>query len=956
MYQGRLPIVSPTTVLFGATLQRSQKRLGALIVGVRLQRLLVQGHRLRVVLPILLLQGSAEQHHRLELIGPLRTNGLPLFKAPLHRRQLESRIQFAAQLPKQLQHPVGLPRHGRGVLQLRRFGVDRPHIHAHRVLWIDHEAPHEHVQCTQRLANLGRRFLLHPSTGTEVLFLEQRLQAVALHHPDIVVARKLGDEHLRQALAERGIIGIVADRAVREVHDGHGGLGGRSLGSSRPSHTDQGPGENGRASQRREQGTARTASERSGRHAGILPEISFEENIPPNSVFVQYHPLHDPSPPHFFRPGRLRPQVLRTTLMPKVCPVCGSSYPDTNVFCPADGSTLRAADADGDLIGSVVADRYLVTDLLGEGGMGKVYLARHVRLPLQAAIKVLRPELMKDPASVARFNREAANASSIEHERVARVFDFGETAEGLVYLAMEYVNGSTLKNVLAKDGPLSAQRTAVIVRQVADGLDAAHRMGIVHRDLKPDNILVQQDDQGVDKCKVVDFGIAKAVGSDEKEAGLTRTGFVVGTPEFMSPEQLLGSPIDHRSDVYALALVAYQCLTLDLPFDGNTPDRGMTARLVAEPRALGLVRPDIQWPAGLQQVFTQALERDPAKRTSSAGAFAKALEAALLAPARPTVSAAPASDSADLPGGTTPRPTPPAAPTQGNTPGAARVIETVDKEQLRRELDKSGARPRSPTPSASRTPPRALPQQPAPQQPAPRVDVQAAPRRRVSVSRIPLPSLSLLLVIGAGWWWYTKQRAPRASDIDRLVNSATNTAGRLVEEAQGAASAVTSTVTDAARSTSGTGTTATGTPESQAAAAPAGATPAGATPATANATPNKATASPASPASSTPSTTTGTPAATRALATLDSITKALDPASADENAARAAIPVLQSIIARLPTGTDSTWAYIRIAEAHLLMDEVRPACTALRAARTSARSMAQAEVINRYTGQLGCTQ
>ncbi|HEY0928774.1 MAG TPA: serine/threonine-protein kinase [Gemmatimonas sp.] len=611
--------------------------------------------------------------------------------------------------------------------------------------------------------------------------------------------------------------------------------------------------------------------------------------------------------------------------MPKVCPVCGTNYADTNIFCPADGSTLRAADADGDLIGSVVADRYLVTDLLGEGGMGKVYLARHVRLPLQAAIKVLRPELLRDPASVARFNREAANASSIEHERVARVFDFGETADGLVYLAMEYVNGPTLKSLLAQEGPLNAQRTSVIVRQVADGLDAAHRMGIVHRDLKPDNILVQKDDEGGDKCKVVDFGIAKAIGSNEKESGLTRTGFVVGTPEFMSPEQLLGAVIDHRSDVYALALVAYQCLTLDLPFDGNTPDRGMTARLVAEPRKLSVVRADMQWPAALQSVFDQALDRDPTKRTASAGAFAKAFEAALKAPApRPVPAPAPVAPAPSGPPAAAP------AATQVDTPGAARVITTVDKEALKRELSKSGAKPRIPTPP----PQRAQAPAPTPSQSNATIDRQTA-TRRVPRFRLPLPSLSLIIVLAGGWWWYTKQRAPNVRDIDRLVNSATNTAGRLVDGAQGAAQSAANAAQNATSNLPSANTPSTTTP-------PAGA---GATTGT-------------RPAPAAPSAEPGarSPMATHALNTLDSITKALDPSSADEAAARAAVPMLQSIIARLPTGTDSTWAYIRIAEAHLLMDEVKPACTALRSARTVARSMAQAEVINRYTGQLGCGQ
>lgn len=317
--------------------------------------------------------------------------------------------------------------------------------------------------------------------------------------------------------------------------------------------------------------------------------------------------------------------------MPKVCPVCSNSFPDTSVFCPTDGSSLLSADANGDLIGTVIADRYLITDLLGEGGMGKVYLARHVRLPQQAAIKVLRPEMKRDADVVARFNREAANASRIEHERIARVFDYGESDDGTVYLAMEYVPGQTLKALLAAHGARSPERTASLTRQVAEALDAAHRLGIVHRDLKPDNIMVIEDPELGDRCKVVDFGIAKAMGGDTGEKALTRTGFVIGTPEFMSPEQLLGGAIDHRSDVYALALVSYQCLVGVMPFDANTPGGGITTRLVEGAKPLAAVRPEIAWPAALQQVFDRGLARDPDARYTSAGAFARDLDAQVTA-------------------------------------------------------------------------------------------------------------------------------------------------------------------------------------------------------------------------------------------------------------------------------------------------------------------------------------
>jgi len=312
--------------------------------------------------------------------------------------------------------------------------------------------------------------------------------------------------------------------------------------------------------------------------------------------------------------------------MPKVCPVCDTVYTDANAFCPVDGTTLHVVDLDGGLIGSVVADRYLVTDLLGEGGMGKVYLARHVRLPQQAAIKVLRPEMVRDPAAVARFNREASNASRIDDDNVARVYDFGEAAGGTVYLAMEYVNGRTLRDVIMDEGALDARRTADLVEQIARGLDAAHRLKIIHRDLKPDNVMVVSGPDGREKVKVVDFGIAKAFGAGD--GGLTKTGFVVGTPEFMSPEQLLGGALDARSDVYALALLAFQCLTAALPFGGDTPEKSMTARLTSVPSPLAEVSGKA-WPEPVQAAFDAALSRDVEKRPASAGEFARTLKVAI---------------------------------------------------------------------------------------------------------------------------------------------------------------------------------------------------------------------------------------------------------------------------------------------------------------------------------------
>lgn len=316
--------------------------------------------------------------------------------------------------------------------------------------------------------------------------------------------------------------------------------------------------------------------------------------------------------------------------MPKTCPVCATTYPDTDAFCPKDGSTLRLDEGATSLVGSVIADRYLVSKLLGEGGMGQVYLAGHVRLPQQAAIKVLHASMVQDAGAIARFNREAANAARIEHERVARVFDFGETNTGLVYLAMEFVPGRTLRSLLEEQGRLAPARAANIVYQVGEGLDAAHRLNIVHRDLKPDNVLVVTDESGVDRCKVVDFGIAKALNeSDKQRTQLTQVGSIIGTPEYMSPEQVLGEEIDARSDVYALALVAFHLFTGSLPFGGATPERLLTARLIEAPSPLAVAAPDVAWPDDLQAVFDRALSSDVASRTPSALQFADELVAAV---------------------------------------------------------------------------------------------------------------------------------------------------------------------------------------------------------------------------------------------------------------------------------------------------------------------------------------
>jgi serine/threonine-protein kinase len=311
----------------------------------------------------------------------------------------------------------------------------------------------------------------------------------------------------------------------------------------------------------------------------------------------------------------------------KICPVCATEYGDDVRFCPNDGQTLRSSGPTQDLVGQVLADRYHIMKKLGEGGMGQVYLAEHVKMGRRSAIKVMNPSMVHDPEAVARFNREAANASRISDAHVCAIYDFGETPEGLIYLAMEFIEGEPLTELIRQEGALPVPRAADIAIQVAAALQAAHDLGIVHRDLKPDNIMLTRGRDGADAVKVVDFGLAKAVGGEAGGQKVTKTGLVVGTPEFMSPEQLSGDKLDGRTDVYSLGLVFFNMLTATLPFPADSVQEAMIKRLTDEPAELLEVRPDLHFPAGLQQILDTALARNPVDRYQSAAKFAHDLAA-----------------------------------------------------------------------------------------------------------------------------------------------------------------------------------------------------------------------------------------------------------------------------------------------------------------------------------------
>jgi eukaryotic-like serine/threonine-protein kinase len=299
-----------------------------------------------------------------------------------------------------------------------------------------------------------------------------------------------------------------------------------------------------------------------------------------------------------------------------VCPRCGTRYTDDTKFCPIDGTPLKMSEADDPLVGTVVAERYLVQKRLGQGGMGRVYLALQVLIDRPCALKIIKPAMARDPDMLVRFQREASNAGRVSHPNVASVYDFGSTGDGVVYLAMEYVEGETLSQLVKREGPLPPPRALRVARQIADALHAAHELNIVHRDLKPDNVMITRGRDGTDLVKVVDFGIARIMGSETQQ--VTGTGLAIGTPEYMSPEQIVAGPIDGRTDIFSLGLVLYRSLTGRLPWEGADAQEAIMQRLGVPRKTLLELMPSVEWPPSLQQVLDRTLAIRAENRYQSA--------------------------------------------------------------------------------------------------------------------------------------------------------------------------------------------------------------------------------------------------------------------------------------------------------------------------------------------------
>ena len=284
---------------------------------------------------------------------------------------------------------------------------------------------------------------------------------------------------------------------------------------------------------------------------------------------------------------------------------------------------------DDPLIGKVLSERYRIVRKIGEGGMGAVYQAEHALIEKKMALKILFQDLTRRPDLIARFLQEAKSASRIGHENVIDISDFGQSPEGLVFIAMEYLDGQDLGRTLKKTGAMDWVRARPILMQIAKGLRAAHGNGIIHRDMKPENVYLIQKEGRPDFVKVLDFGIAKIV-TDDGGSGpaLTQTGMIFGTPEYMSPEQAQGNPPDHRVDVYAVGCIMYHMLTGSVPFTADNFMGILTKHLlepVVPPRKR---RPDLDIMPDVEAICLKAMEKDRDKRFPDMDAFYRALGAA----------------------------------------------------------------------------------------------------------------------------------------------------------------------------------------------------------------------------------------------------------------------------------------------------------------------------------------
>ncbi|HFE44754.1 MAG TPA: serine/threonine protein kinase [Nannocystis exedens] len=297
-----------------------------------------------------------------------------------------------------------------------------------------------------------------------------------------------------------------------------------------------------------------------------------------------------------------------------------------NVESAPEG-VAAAASYSSDLEGTLLLDRYRIISRLGSGGMGVVYNAEHITIRKRCAIKVLSDEYANKPDIVDRFLQEARAASMIDHENVVEITDYGQTPSGSVFFVMEMLQGEDLAGTIEREGPLPWERVQPIILQICRALREAHAVGIIHRDMKPENCFRIERSGTKDFIKVLDFGIAKVTNEDGEGKGLTKTGMIFGTPEYMSPEQAQGMRVDHRADIYAVGVITYELLTGRVPFTADTFMGVLTKHMFEVPPAPSAVAPKgVRISRQVEALILKALQKDREHRFSSMDELIEAIE------------------------------------------------------------------------------------------------------------------------------------------------------------------------------------------------------------------------------------------------------------------------------------------------------------------------------------------
>jgi serine/threonine-protein kinase len=291
-----------------------------------------------------------------------------------------------------------------------------------------------------------------------------------------------------------------------------------------------------------------------------------------------------------------------------------------------ENETIPPGIESPDLTGTVLLGRYRLLSKLGAGGMGTVYLGEHTSIGKKFAIKVLGNEFAHRGDLVKRFLREAQAASMISQPNVVEISDFGDTPDGSVFFVMEFLDGEDLGDMLRREGRLPWPRVRHLVVQICQALEAAHEAGIVHRDMKPDNCFRISRQGDPDFVKVLDFGIAKVESGEVAGKGLTQTGMIFGTPEYMSPEQAQGEKIDHRADIYAVGVIMYQLLCGQQPFTGSSFMAVLTKHMFDIPRAPSEVAPEAEIPPDAEAIVLKAMQKDRTYRFQSMSALIASIE------------------------------------------------------------------------------------------------------------------------------------------------------------------------------------------------------------------------------------------------------------------------------------------------------------------------------------------